>query len=167
MAKTSAEADMFTRKSVQAQNHQQCIPIDTLYVSSAPFIHPPGHRQRLEAAFQLRSPRTLHSGLGSRSRESSHGADHEVLENEVAAGALAAPILAEVWDLGRRAVAHALEGRVERRGFAPAGGSGREQSARRQRQRRARHGTQQGARGGREGGHCCGRGVRCGTIGGR
>jgi hypothetical protein len=62
---------------------------------------------------QLSSARTLDGRLGPRGRESSHSADHEVLKDEVAVGVLATPILAEVGDLGRRAVAHAAEGRVE------------------------------------------------------
>jgi hypothetical protein len=101
------------------------------------------------------SVRTLDGGFGPHCSESPHRADHEVLEDQIAVRVLITSILAEIRYLGRLAVAHAAERRVERVGcgrytFAGRGG---ERAHRQGGERRARKGSQQSARGGGERGH--------------
>lgn len=52
--------------------------------------------------------RTLDSGLGAGGREGTHGADHEVGEQQVRVGGALGEVVAEVRDLGRLGLA--LEG---------------------------------------------------------
>ena len=129
-----------------------------LPLSIRPLHIPPQHLRHAQRCLDTySSARTLDGGFGPRGRESSHGADHEVLEDDVGVGALATPVLAEIGDLSRRAVAHALEGRVEGRGRGVGrlalAGRGGERAHRQRWQRRARQCSQHGARGGRESGH--------------
>lgn len=61
----------------------------------------------------LLNKRTLHGSLRTRSRQSTHRTDHEVLKDQVAIRVRLAPVVAEVGDLAALIVAHAAEGRVE------------------------------------------------------
>lgn len=101
--------------------------------------------------------RTLNRVLGTRGCESTHCADHEVLEHLVAGLALVALVMAEIGDLGGLAAAKAAEGRVERAGVRRAGsafaGRGGEGANGERGQRGAWQSAQQRARGGGERGH--------------
>jgi hypothetical protein len=92
MAKTSAEADMFTRKSVE----QQSATIES---------------QELQLTPEL----TLYRSLGSQRRHSAECSHHEVLEGLVRRLARIVPVLLEARNLCRiLAASKTFEGAVER-----------------------------------------------------
>lgn len=113
MAKTSADADMLTRKSAKGRQHAS----STSYKSqwrppSVPIVLLPSAFPTLTSAPDVKK-RTLNGRLRARSRQRAHSADHEVLEHQVAIRAALAPVVAEIGDLGGLFAAAAAEGRLE------------------------------------------------------
>jgi hypothetical protein len=114
IANTSAEADMFTRKSTNTES-QLAIPIDPK--STIPIS------MKLSSSTQLPFPppspsmptqHTLNSSLSPSSRQSSHSPHHEVLKQQIAIHTCLRPVMAEIRDLVGILVAGAAERALER-----------------------------------------------------
>lgn len=114
IAKTSADADMFTRKSSNTES-QLAIPIDpqnTMHILSSPFsslqtlFYPPSS--------SMPSLHTFNSSLRTSSRQGTHGPHHKVLKDQIAIPTRLSPIMAKIRDLVRVLVAGASEWALER-----------------------------------------------------
>lgn len=118
MAKTSAEADMLTRNSI---NVASAPSIDKVQCTSD------GWQLQLQLNGIVRdhqSP-TLHSALGSSGTHGTESTNHEVREELVLALALVGDIFSKVGDLGALGLAleGAREGRGRRSGGSQSGGA--------------------------------------------
>jgi hypothetical protein len=114
IAKTSAEADIFTRKSTTAQR-QPAIPIDlrtTIHISIKPSLTIP--LPSPSSSPSMRTKHTLNSSLRPSSRERAHSPHHKVLKHQVAIPTRLRPIMAKIRDLVRILVAGAAEWALER-----------------------------------------------------
>jgi hypothetical protein len=126
---------MLTKKSAsnhQPQFHSQCV----FKASRNPGRQssPPNGCPSLPETRSEKGVQTLHGSLRTSSGQGTHGTDHEVLEDQVAALAGLASVVAEVWDSAGTALEWALEGgvgcRSAHRGADGAGGVGTGKSPR-------------------------------------
>lgn len=114
IAKTSAEADMFTRKSTTTES-QSAIPIDlqsTIPISVKLYSRIPLPSR--SSSPSIRTQHTLNSSLRPSSRQSAHSPHHKVLEHQIAIPTRLRPIMAEIRDLIRLSVAGTAEWALER-----------------------------------------------------
>ena len=112
IAKTSAEADIFTRKSTSTEC-QPTIPIDlqsTIPISTKPSltISLPSP----SSSPSVRTQHTLNSSLRPSSRQCAHSPHHKVLEQQITIPTRLRPIMAEIRDLIR--IAGATEWALKR-----------------------------------------------------